>query len=229
MGRQAFRRRKSDGTVDDGTGGGANTDGAGFKFPTSNRVPMMNGAASNITTAPSMNAYWAYGNLVSFLENKTLDKAWIYINTLASGSAGTGLTAALYELADSVLTDSSPNGTLIATATWAASKFVTSSGSTGYNSEDWTVASGQSLTLDSSKYYAILTSNWANNQNSGSTNFQVLGWTGTGIPNITGSGGNVGVSNGFAMWVNGSTSPATSVSFSGSGSGNKTAVWSTLT
>ena len=85
---------------------------------------MMNGAASNITTAPSMNAYWAYGNLVSFLENKTLDKAWIYINTLASGSAGTGLTAALYELADSVLTDSSPNGTLIATATWAASKFV---------------------------------------------------------------------------------------------------------
>ena len=101
MGRQAFRRRKSDGTLDDGTGGGANTDGAGFKFTVSNRVPMMNGNAGNITNT-TMNSYWAYGNLISFLENKTLDKAWIYINSLSSGSAGTGVTTALYELADSV-------------------------------------------------------------------------------------------------------------------------------
>ena len=228
MGRQAFRQRKSDGTIDDGTGGGANTDGAGFKFTASTRVPMMNGNSGNITTA-TMNSYWAYGNLVHFLENKTLDKAWIYINSLSSGSAGTGVTTALYELADSVLTDSSPNGTLIATATWAASKFVTASGSTGYNSEDWVAASGQSLALDSSKYYAIMTSNWANNQNSGNTNFNILGWTSTSLPNISGSGGNVGVSNGFALWANGSTSPSTSASFNNSGSGVKSAIWSTFT
>ena len=74
-----------------------------------------------------------------------------------------------------------------------------------------------------------MTSNWANNQNNGNTGFNILGWTTTSLPNITGSAGNVGVSNGFGLWANGSTSPPTSASLTGSGSGYKSAIWSTMT
>ena len=218
---------QTDGSTAWAAAGGSNTDGAAFKFTASSRVPMMNGNAGNITNT-TMNAYWAYGNLVTFLESKTLSNAWIYINSLSSSAADTGFIAALYELADSNLTDSSPNGTLIATATWAASKFVTATGSTGYNSESWVAASGQSLLLDSSKYYAILTSNWADNQNT-STPFNILAWSTDSLPNITGSGGNVAVANGFQMWVNGSTTPATTGSITPSGGSARSAVWSTFT
>jgi len=205
----------------------ANTDSGAFKFTESSRVPMMNGTAGSMTTT-TMNGYWAYGNLVSFSESKTLSNAWIYINSLSSGSADTGVTAALYELPSSTLTSNSLSSTLIATATWAASKFVTSSGSTGYNSVSWVAASGQSLLLDSSKQYAIMVSNWANNQNT-STPYNILAWSSDTLPNISGSAGNVGVSNGFALWINGTTSPATSPNLSNSGTGAKAAIWSTFT
>ena len=209
------------------SGGGSNTDGASWKMPNTTRVPMMNGSAGNITNT-TMNAYWAYGNLVSFLEDKTLDKAWLYINSLSGDDADTGVTTALYELPSSSLTSSTLSSTLIASASWAPSLFVTATGSTGYKSESWSVASGQSLTLDSSKYYAIVTSNYANNQQT-STPYNILAWPSTALPNISGSGGNVGVGNGFQLSVNGLTAPAASVSIQPSGSGTRSAIWSTFT
>jgi hypothetical protein len=189
---------------------------------------MMNGVCGSITNK-GMNSYWADGNLVSFLENKTLDKAWIYINSLSEIEAVTvGVTAALYELPSTHLISSSLSATLIATASWAASKFVSATGSTGYNSVDWTVASGQSLQLDSSKYYAMMVSNWANDQQT-NTPYNILAWSSGSLPCIVGSGGSVAVANGFQGWINGTTSPATTLSLSGGGSSARSAVWSTFT
>jgi hypothetical protein len=219
---------QTDGSTAWAEAGGPNTDSFAFKFTNTNRVPMMNGVCGSITNK-GMNSYWADGNLVSFLENKTLDKAWIYINSLSEIEAVTvGVTAALYELPSTHLISSSLSATLIATASWAASKFVSATGSTGYNSVDWTVASGQSLQLDSSKYYAMMVSNWANDQQT-NTPYNILAWSSGSLPCIVGSGGSVAVANGFQGWINGTTSPATTLSLSGGGSSARSAVWSTFT
>jgi len=208
------------------SGGGSNTDSFGFKIESGGgnpRVPLANAMAGSITNS-GMNAYYAQGTLFTVLEDKTLDKCWIYINTLMS-SAESGVKIGIYELPTNTLDQNSITGTLIATATFATSKFDSSTGSTGYSSESWAGASGQSLTLDKTKYYACMVSNWANNQQT-STSYNILAWNSSSLPNIGGSQGNVGTCSGFQAWINGTTDPSATLSIVASGGVVKPAVWS---
>ena len=208
------------------SGGGSNTDSFGFKMESSGsnpRVPMANALAGSMTNS-GMNSYYAYGTLFTVLEDKTLDKAWIYINTLMA-SAPSGVKIGIYELPTNTLDQTSLTGTLIATATFATSKFDSSTGSTGYSSESWAGASGQSLTLDKTKYYACMVSSWSNDQQSG-TSYNILAWSASNLPNIAGSQGNVGVSSGFQAWVNGTTDPSATLSLNSAGGQVMPAVWS---
>ena len=208
------------------SGGGSNTDSFGFKMESAGsnpRTPMANALAGSITNS-GMNSYYAYGALFTVLEDKTLDKAWIYINTLMA-SAPSGVKIGIYELPTNTLDQTSITGTLIATATFATSKFDSSTGSTGYSSESWAGASGQSLTLDKTKYYACMVSSWSNDQQS-STSYNILAWSTSNLPNIAGSQGNVGVSSGFQAWVNGTTDPSATLSLNSAGGQTMPAVWS---
>ena len=207
-------------------GGSSNTDSFGFKMESGGsnpRVPLANAMAGSITNS-GMNAYYAQGALFTVLENKTLDKAWIYINSLTD-SAPAGVKVGIYELPSNTLDVTAITGTLIATAEWPTADFDTTTGTTGYKSDSWVAASGQSLTLDNTKYYACMVSNWANNQQS-STSYNILAWATGSLPNIAGSQGNVGTSSGFQAWINGTTDPSATLSINASGGVTKPAVWS---
>ena len=208
------------------SGGGSNTDSAGFKMESGGanpRVPMANAMAGTVTNA-GMNSYYAKGTLFTVLEDKTLDKCWIYINTLES-SAPSGVKIGIYELPTNTLDQTSVTGTLIATADFATSKFDSSTGSTGYSSESWSGASGQSLTLDKTKYYACMVSSWANDQQSDTT-YRVLAFSASNLPNTAGSQGSVGTSSGFQAWINGTTDPSATLSLSAAGGVPMPAIWS---
>ena len=73
-----------------------------------------------------------------------------------------------------------------------------------------------------------MTSNWADNQST-STPYNILAWSSTSLPCIVGSAGNVAVANGFQGWINGTTSPATTLSLTGGGSSARSAIWGTFT
>jgi len=148
MGRQAFRRTKSDGTIDDGTGGGGDGINAVIttELPPSNSsfkyVPLVPGMGTGGGTNMTVSGNYVYWIPIFSGSGGDLDKFAIRTG-FQNGSSGNGLMYAIWDSSSSGW----PNSRVSSIITLSAP------GQYAVNESTITNTSGGTLTIDANTWY----------------------------------------------------------------------------